>query len=297
MMVGVALLLAAMCEPASPSQVTDGTDCSSRYEQEVANLLGCCGDIQVPNEETDTQRANEALKKIEFALTQKCLLHSSPHYFELLLDRAGAHLMHARTELSLRASSGKKVADKSSLDEAREAVTLLEAFAQRHPIQAAQEWRWIAGTLQKAGDPWAALYFLSNLSPKCCSDGELDEVRGGLLFELEMFREAAESYTRWIELQFPAADGVAMPSVAHGSSGQSCGHETSLANAAVLRNKGFDVPDVVIEQNGVCEVLDAHTFYVRLPLSSSQRTSAPRSGTSRDTLLHESGHADPPKPQ
>ncbi len=296
-MAAVALSLVTICEPAFPAQATDRTDCSSRYEQKIASLLGCCGDIPAPIAGTDDQRANEALKEIAAALEDKCLNHSSPQYLELLLDSAGAHLMRARAELSLRASTSGHAASRSELNDAREAVKLIETFASQHPIQTAQEWRWIAGTLQRAGDPWAALYFLSSLSPKCCNEGELDEVRGGLLFELGMFREAAESYTRWVELQFPAANAVVMSSVANRPLGQSCGHETSLANAAVLRNKGFNIPDVTIEQNGVCEVLGTDTFYVRLPLSTSRRPSGTKSGSLRDTLLNESGHADSPKPQ
>lgn len=243
-------VLTVLFAPSVIPEATDGSTlkrpgCGRYYMARVAYLLGCCGDVApnppgppFPGSLSKGQRALLALNEIDLAQKRGCVDGGSREHLSLLLDSAGAHIMLAQA-LSVDAvtqTAGSGVARRAAT-EADSAIAILRAFTGQHPVESSKVWSWIAEAFRQAGNPWESLAFLSGLEAKCCDPRQVARLKADLLFDLGVADAASVEYSKWLAGRGPS---------------DFCGEENSLRNASQLRERGFTIPEVFRQSQGVC---------------------------------------------
>jgi hypothetical protein len=231
-------------------------DVCSYYEERVAFLLGCCGDVELgysgprfPRFDNRKDRAAAALKEIGIALKQ-CSNYQSAEHASLLLDRVGADIELSNRLIDSGEYPSSLAAVHQAANHAERAVEQLSIIINSYPKVVSNLWPWIAESFVKAGRPFEALSFLNSLHPSSSDQATFRKMRGDVNFALSAYASAADDYSHWAASthRSPCRDGI------------------SDANIAYLQNRGFKIATSMTEpsQQSVCFGGDDWHPYLRL---------------------------------
>jgi hypothetical protein len=215
--------------------------CTTYYQERVAYLLGCCGDMEMSDypgtpfraSMTDVERATAALGEISAAKRTRCYASGGLAAQTLTLNGVGAHLMRARARATSLNVNDLSLARIDS-DVARQELL---AFITKYPALAAKNWYWITMSFRRSGHSWDALNFLAGLPRGCCAMAEKEVLIGDLYYSLDLLASAAEHYSLWLK---------------SASQNPGCGHAQSAKNAEELRRRGFVIPLIELGTSEQC---------------------------------------------
>ncbi len=250
-------------------------ECGKYHASRIAFLLGCCGDVGMwppgppfPGSLSDGQRAKLALDEIDTAQKRGCVVRGSREHLSLLLESAGAHIMLAQA-LSVDAATqtSRSRLARLAATQADSAVIILKGFTKQHPAESSEVWPWIAEAFRQAGGPWEDFAFLFGMDSKCCEPAQVARIEGDLLFDLGVTHAASLAYSNWLAGKGPS---------------DFCGEEKSFQNATELRRRGFAIPELLMQPQGVCMSSQlAWRPYIELPPKGKFSGSSAPAGAER----------------